>query len=67
MIVQADKTANLYLIKTEDYNKYLMDTTSKEYKKTDPSTMDRINGDAAKTAKKLKLDDRIESMDKKNA
>ena len=67
VIVQADKTANLYLIKTEDYNKYLMDTTSKEYKKTDPSTMDRINGDAAKTAKKLKLDDRIESMDKKNA
>ena len=67
VIVEADKTANLYLIKPEAYNKHLTDTMSKEYKKTDSSTMDRINAEAAKTAKRLELDNRIEAMEKKTA
>ena len=50
VIVQADKTANLYLMKPEVYRKHLTDTISKEYRKTDYSTMDRINAEAGKAA-----------------
>ena len=39
---------------------------SKEYKKTDSSTMDRINVKAAKTARRFELD-RIEAIAKKPA
>ena len=67
VIIQADKTANLYLMKPEVYKKHLTDTISQEYRKTDYSTMDRINAEAAKTARKMELDDRIDAMEKKTA
>ena len=67
VIVQADKTSNLYLIKPEPYSKYLINTMTKEYKKTDVSTMDKINVEAARTARELELDDRIEGIAKKTA
>ena len=40
---------------------------TKEYKKTDVSTMDKINVEAARTARELELDDRIEGIAKKTA
>jgi hypothetical protein len=67
IIVEADKTSNLYLIKPEPYSKYLKDTISKEYKKTDISTVDKINVEAAKNARRFGLDDRIEAVAKKPA
>ena len=67
VIVQADKTSNMYLIKKESYTKYLTENISKEYKKTEPSTLDKINVEAAKTAQNYNLDDRIEAIAKKSA
>ena len=67
VIVQADKTSNLYLIKHESYSKYLTESITKEYKKTESSTLDKINVEAAKTARDFNLDDRIEAIAKKPA
>ena len=67
VIVQADKTGNLYLFKKEDYEKYLINNITDEYKKADDFVIDRINAEAAKFAKKLQLDDRVEGISKKAA
>ena len=67
VIVQADKTSNLYLIKKDIYCKYLTESISKEYKKTESATLNKINIEAAKTARTFNLDDRIEAIAKKPA
>ena len=67
IIVKADKTSNLYLIKPEDYKKLLQNNITAEYKKTDDKVVDRINVEAAKIARNMKLDGRIEAMAKKRA
>ena len=62
VIVEADKTANLYFIKPDTYTKYLQENITTEYKKTTSSTLDKINREASTTARKFQLDDRIEAM-----
>ena len=67
VIVQADKTSNLYLIKPDSYSKHLADSITKEYKRNSPTTMEKIDEEAASIASKLELDDRIEAMAKRPA
>ena len=67
VIVQADKTSNLYLFNKDDYKKKLLENITEEYKKADEYTLERINIEAATVAKKLELDERIEKIKKKSA
>ena len=59
VIVQADKT--------DDYNKYLVNNITEEYKKAGDLAVEGINVEAAKFAKELELDDRVEGIAKKAA
>ena len=54
VIVQADKTSNLYLIKPDSYSKHLADSITKEYKRNSPTTMEKIDEEAASVATNLK-------------
>jgi hypothetical protein len=67
VIVKADKTSNLYLIKPEEYKKLLANNITADYKKSNEDMVDKINIEAAKIARSLKLDGRIEGMAKKRA
>ena len=48
VIVPADKTHNLYKVEKEDYKKYLRDNTTKTYKMSTNSKVNRVNVDAKK-------------------
>ena len=47
VIVKADKTSNLYLIKPDEYKKLLSNNITAEYKKSDENMVNRINVEAA--------------------
>ena len=65
--IKADKTNNMYKTTPEYYSKLLSNSVTKEYKKVDDSTVNRINVEAKEIAKKLELDDRIECLTQKQA
>ena len=67
VLVEADKTSNLYLVETESYNKLLKDNISKTYKKTNNNSLQEINLEAKKIASQLNLDSRIEVYAEKTA
>ena len=60
LLILAGKTNNLYRLTTDEYNKLLTENISKSYKKTDRSSLNRINTEAKNIAKDLKLEERIE-------
>ena len=69
IIVEADKTSNLYSIKPEDYSRHLLNNITTEYSKSTPTATNRINMEAARNsiARNLELDERIEAMANKPA
>ena len=67
VIVKADKTDNHYLIPVDDYKKMMVDNITKDYRKESIEVVNSINREAAKLAKDLELDDRIEAMGLKRA
>ena len=67
MIIKADKTDNHYLVPVEDYKKLLIENITKDYRKDNIETVNKINREAAKIAKDLDLDDRIEAIALKEA
>ena len=58
--IKADKTGNIYKMKTDEYKKNLLNQITKEYKKEDTKKIQNINKEAAQIAKKLEIDDRVE-------
>ena len=67
MIVPADKTRNLYEVKTEKYETLLKQNITALYRKTDIKTETEVNIEAKKLAEELDIADRIEVMTKTNA
>ena len=67
LFVPADKTTNLYKVDSRTYDKLLQDNITASYEKTDPNTAKKINNEAKAIAKKLKLENRIETLTKKEA
>ena len=67
LFVPADKTINLYKVDSCTYDKLLQDNIITSYEKTDSNTAKKINSEAKAIAKKLKLENRIETLTKKKA
>ena len=60
VIIQADKTSNLYTLEPTQYEVLLNNSITKEYKKAPPQAMDTINMETREIASRPKLDDRME-------
>ena len=60
LLISADKTNNLFELRTEEYNKLLFENISKTYKRTTISAINAINTEVKAIAKDLNLDERIE-------
>ena len=67
LLIPADKTTNLYKVKTVDHDQLLQDNVRAKYKKTDSSSVGHTNLEAKSIPNSLKLGDRIEKIAKKNA
>ena len=67
LFVPADKTTNLYKVDSRPYNKLLQDNITASYEKTDSNTAKKNNNEAKAIEKKLKLENRIETLTKKEA
>ena len=67
VIVQADKTTNLYRMSVADYSKLLNDNITAKHKKTSADTVSDINNEAKTIAREPQLDSRIERFSDKNA
>ena len=67
ILVNADKTTNIYKIKPDEYKTLLNENITKNYQKTNDDMIKGINVEAQKIAEKLELDGRIEGIAKKPA
>ena len=67
LLIPADKTTNMYKIKTEKYKKLLRDNITSSYKKVDQNTVDEINQEAKDIANKLKIADRVETLNENDS
>ena len=67
LLIPADKTTNYYAMNTKTYNTLITDNVTKTYKKSNDNTVKSIDQKTAKIAKELNLDDRIETLARKEA
>ena len=67
LIVQADKTRNLYEMKPKKYEELLNQNITAIYKKTEPAVENNVNSEAKKLAEKLDIADRVEVMSRNEA
>ena len=67
LLVPADKTSNFYKIGTQSYTELLQKNVTKNYKKVPPGITNSIEVEAKAIAKKLHLDDRINTTAKHEA
>ena len=67
LLVNADKSTNIYKMNEDVYNKYLTENITKTYKKPNKNKVKRINSEAKKIAGKLKLEDRIQQLQEREA
>ena len=67
MLINADKSRNIYKVSDENYKKYLVENITKTYKKSNKARVNSINKDTKKLAKKLKIADRMERMEESEA
>lgn len=67
ILVPADKTTNLYAVPVDTYRKLLTENITRDYKKTEDNMLFTINEEARSIARKLELDDRIETYCQKPA
>ena len=61
VIVQADKSANLYKMNVDDYKKKVKENITKDYRKCPRSNFEDVIREAAVIAKSLDLHDRIDA------
>ena len=62
VVVHSDKTAQLYIMKVEEYKAFKEKEIMSKYRKVDVGVADNIDKEAASLAHDYKLDDRIEGM-----
>lgn len=67
LLIPADKTTNYYTMNPASYDKLIKDNVTKTYKKSNDSVAEKLDAQSASIAKRLKLDDRIEKLAKKEA
>ena len=53
LLVNADKSRNIYKISDENYRKYLVENITKTYKKSNKTRVNSINKETRKLAEKL--------------
>ena len=57
MLINADKSRNIYKVSSENYKKYLVQNITKTYEKSNKARVNSINKDTKKLAEKLKIAD----------
>ena len=67
VVMSADKSTNLYKISKSDYEQYLTNSITSDYKKVDSSKIDCIDKGAYDCAQKLQLADRIKKLETSEA
>ena len=67
LIIPADKTANMYKLKPETYEKMLHNNITKDYRKSNNNIVKEINKEAKSISEKFKISDRVNVMPEKNA
>ena len=64
LLIDADKSTNIFKISKDDCQKHLRNNITKTYKKFNRNRVSDINLDAEKIALKLEIDERVEKMQK---
>ena len=64
MFIFADKTNNIYEMKSQDHEKLIMENVNKRCKKTTDKLVKAINMEAKNIAKSCKLAERIDHLPK---
>ena len=67
VFIAAEKTNNYYKTQAEDYTKLLENKITKDYKKSDKMTVDKIQAEDVKITTKLGIDDRVFETKKRPA
>ena len=67
LLVPADKTFNFYKMDSNTYNNLLLKNITKTYRKVNPNTMNSIELEAQEIARKLHLEDRVNTTAKQEA
>ena len=67
LLIIANKSANIYKMNKENYEKHLIDNITKTYKKSNKNKVNKINRDAKKIAEQLGIYDRVEIMQESEA
>ena len=62
LLINADKSSNIYKMDKDTYNKYLTENINKTYKKSNRNKVNKINIEARKIATKVKIDDRVQQF-----
>ena len=65
LLAPADKTSNFYKMDSNTYNILLQKNITKTYKKVQPNTMNSIELEAKEIARKLHLEDRVNTTAKR--
>ena len=67
ILVDADKSRNIYKINETDYKKLLLENVTKTYKKSNLNKVSRINKEAKKLVSSLNIGDRTEILQESQA
>ena len=67
IIIESDKTGNLYTVPINEYKTILHNNVTSEYKKADESDVDNVNKEAAELTSTLGIADRVDEYIKQEA
>ena len=65
--MSAEKSRNIYKISKASYERMMHENVTKTYKKCDTNKSNSINLKVKQIASKLKIDDRVQKLDKNEA
>ena len=65
LLIPADKTTNFYTMNPSSYDKLIMENITKTYKKSGDELVEKLDAQSARIADRLKLDDCIKKLAKK--
>ena len=66
IIVEADKTNNIYLVKPSNYKKLVQENVTQSYKICEENEKEKIDEKSAKIALSLELEERIQQFNERN-
>ncbi len=67
IIIESDKTRNLYSISPNEYKSVLKNNITSDYKKSDEANVNNVNKEAAKLASKINIADRVDEYTRAEA